>query len=389
MEWLTTSSGGPSEVEPIWQVTVDAKVRPYLDASSVDEYIAIKRRLSEEASRQLPPAVLLEATQEDSQFEARASPAGDADPHTVFVVYGRNEAARVAMFELLRAFGLHPLEWSELRAATGKPSPYVGEILEAGFAISQACVVLMTPDEEVRLRDEFVEDDIERIVSHQPRPNVLLEAGMALDKYRARTVIIELGKLRPVSDLGGIHTLRIDDSEPKRRELAERLRDAHCDVRLEGQAWKTAGDFALAIGAGPPAVHMPSVDTNAERTPVASEVARQLEAELEDANDLIGDALTTGRFWKSDRRLPTSIWDQHESSFARLGRDIDKPVRDAFRKLKQFNIEAAQREATEEGAVGAIALGPTLAFGAVDSERLANLQGVLIHGMDVLRALQR
>jgi hypothetical protein len=86
--------------------------------------------------------------------------------------------------------------------------------------------------------------------------------------------------------------------------------------------------------------------------------------------------------------LPTSIWDQHESSFARLGRDIDKPVRDAFRKLKQFNTEAGHREATEDGAVGATALGPTLAFGGVDQERLVNLQGILIHAMEVLRALQ-
>lgn len=146
--------------------------------------------------------------------------------------------ARIAMFELLRAFGLHPLEWSELRAATGKPSPHIGEILDAGFAMSQACVVLMTPDEEVRLRDEFVEDDLERIVSHQPRPTVLLEAGLALDKYRNRTVIVELGRTRQVSDLGGIHTLRMNDSTEKRKELAERLRDADCDVRVEGTAWK-------------------------------------------------------------------------------------------------------------------------------------------------------
>jgi hypothetical protein len=168
------------------------------------------------------------------------------------------------MFELLRAFGLHPLEWGELRAATKKPSPYIGEILDAGFAVSQACVVLMTPDEEVRLRDEYIEDEIERFTAHQPRPNVLLEAGMELDKYRDRTVIVELGRIRQVSDLAGIHTLRMGDRVEKRKELAERLRDAHCDVRIEGTAWHNAGRFDEAIGTGT-MTRLPLVDTETER----------------------------------------------------------------------------------------------------------------------------
>jgi hypothetical protein len=152
----------------------------------------------------------------------------------------------------------------------------------------------MTPDEEVRLRDEFVEEEVERIVSHQPRPNVLLEAGMALDKYRERTVIVELGRMRPVTDLGGIHTLRMNDTEEKREELAERLRDAQCNVQLEGTAWTTAGSFDKAIGPGPPATRLPAIDTTTEREPIVAEVARRLEADLEDANDMIGSAIDRG-----------------------------------------------------------------------------------------------
>jgi hypothetical protein len=117
---------------------------------------------------------------------------------------------------------------------------------------------------EVRLRDEFVEEDLERFVAYQPRPNVLLEAGMALDKYRDRMVIVELGRMRVLSDLAGIHTLRMDDSVEKRKELAERLSDAQCDVHLEGTAWHTAGKFGDAVGPAPP-TRQPSVDTEAER----------------------------------------------------------------------------------------------------------------------------
>ena len=183
VEWLTISSGGPGEQEPIWQVTVDEGIRPYADVTTVDDYLAIKQRLVAKAVEQSPPTWPVENLPLEPDVGEIAIE-GSADPHKVFVVYGRHEAARAAMFELLRAFGLHPLEWRELRAATGKPSPYIGEILDVGFAMSQGCVVLMTPDEEVRLREEFVEEEVERIVSHQPRPNVLLEAGMALNKYR-------------------------------------------------------------------------------------------------------------------------------------------------------------------------------------------------------------
>ena len=55
------------------------------------------------------------------------------DARNVFVIHGRNDAAREAMFAFLRAIGLHPLEWPEVVQATGKPSPYIGEILRHGF----------------------------------------------------------------------------------------------------------------------------------------------------------------------------------------------------------------------------------------------------------------
>jgi Predicted nucleotide-binding protein containing TIR-like domain len=73
----------------------------------------------------------------------------------VFVVYGRNELAKRAMYEFLRAIGLTIVEWEQAVALTKKGTPFVGEILEAAFRVSKAVVVLLTGDDEARLRSEY------------------------------------------------------------------------------------------------------------------------------------------------------------------------------------------------------------------------------------------
>ena len=69
---------------------------------------------------------------------------------------------------------------------TGEASPYIGQVLEKGFSIVQAVVVLMTPNDEARLREPYWgrnEPPEETQLTPQPRPNVLLEAGMALGLF--------------------------------------------------------------------------------------------------------------------------------------------------------------------------------------------------------------
>ena len=191
------------------------------------------------------PGSALESTPRDDQ-ELRPP----TDAQDVFVVHGRNSAARNAIFGFLRSIGLHPLEWSEATIYTGKPSPYVGEILDAAFSKAHAFVVLFTPDDEARLRQEFrVDGDPphETELTGQARPNVLFEAGMAMGRYPERTVLVELGSLRPFSDTAGLHVIRMDGSSQRRQELAQRLEAAGCPVRLEGTDWHTAGDFGAVI----------------------------------------------------------------------------------------------------------------------------------------------
>jgi predicted nucleotide-binding protein len=175
-----------------------------------------------------------------------AEPAAERS-RRVFVVYGRNRAARLAVFAFLRSIGLVPIEWSQALAATGKASPYVGEVLDAGLATAQAVVVLWTPDEIVSLRPEYAdgEDDPEINPAFQARPNVIFEAGLALGRAPDRVVLVELGRVRHFSDVIGRNTIRLGNSVTSRQELAVRLRTAGCPVDLSGTDWHTAGDFTF------------------------------------------------------------------------------------------------------------------------------------------------
>ena len=188
------------------------------------------------------------ARQRVSAATPTAGPA--ADPREVFVVHGRNAAARDALFVFLRSIGLQPLEWAEAVKATGKPLPYIGEILDAAFSTAQAVVVLLTPDDEARLKDSLStasDPPHETELTGQARPNVLFEAGMAMARSQDRTVLVELGSLRPFSDMAGRHTIRLDNKSQRRQELAQRLESAGCPVHLEGTDWHTAGDFDAVL----------------------------------------------------------------------------------------------------------------------------------------------
>jgi predicted nucleotide-binding protein len=175
-------------------------------------------------------------------------------PRVVFVVHGRNLAAWDALFTFLRSIGLHPLEWSEAILADGSGAPYIGAILEKAFEIAQAVVVLMTPDDEARLRKAFHQtgDGLhETRITPQARPNVLFEAGMAMGRSADRTIIIEMGNLRPFSDIAGRHVVRLNNTSQRRQELAQRLQAAGCPVNLTGTDWHKAGDFEAAIRQAP------------------------------------------------------------------------------------------------------------------------------------------
>lgn len=170
------------------------------------------------------------------------------DPRNVFVVHGRNLKLRDSMFEFLKALDLHPLDWSELISSTGKTAPYIGEILDKAFSQAQAVVVLLTPDDEGRLRDQFIKNDdppYEKETTPQPRMNVVFEAGIAMGRDEKRVIIVEIGNIRPFSDIGGRYAIRMDNTIDKRSMLAKRLSDANCKTDMYNDKWTKVGNFEL------------------------------------------------------------------------------------------------------------------------------------------------
>jgi predicted nucleotide-binding protein len=169
-----------------------------------------------------------------------------ADASKVFVVYGRNQALRRAMFDFLRAIGLKPIEWDQAVLMTGTPSPLIREIVDAAMQQAQALVILFTGDDETRLNSELAassDSHRESEFASQPRPNVIFESGLALGKYPERTILVQIWSPRLFSDIAGIHYIRLDNSLKARQELAQRLMLAGCPVDLSGTDWHDAGNF--------------------------------------------------------------------------------------------------------------------------------------------------
>jgi predicted nucleotide-binding protein len=165
----------------------------------------------------------------------------------VFVVYGRDSALVKSFFGLLYAVGLQPLEWERLVRPTGTTAPYLGEVIRMAPQLAQANLILLSPDDIVRLHpDLFQPNDhpYERAMSGQARPNVLFELGLAYMANPRRTVIVEVGQLRPIADLAGLNVIRFDGSAGAVQKVISRLSQAGCPADTSGEDWLDLGRFA-------------------------------------------------------------------------------------------------------------------------------------------------
>ena len=133
-------------------------------------------------------------------------------------------------------------------------------MIEAAFAQAQAIVILFTGEDVSYLRPDL-DGGKSETPGYQPRQNVLIEAGMAMQRDRKRTVIVQFGVTRTASDFHGLQELRYEgctDAE-FRNYFVAKLTAAGCTPNQSGSSWFTAGNFdALAKQSVPLATQGPS-----------------------------------------------------------------------------------------------------------------------------------
>ncbi|GAA0407982.1 hypothetical protein Acor_80890 [Acrocarpospora corrugata] len=199
-------------------------------------------------ARRLAPArsAAAQAAPARQAAEDASGPSPDR-ARNVFVIYGRDDQARRAVYGFLRELDLRPLDWESLVRETGQTAPFIGDVIARALVTAQAAVVVMTPDDTVRLHSDLWGPDEhphETQSGLQARPNVLLEMGMALATYPDRTVILLAGDQRPVNDLGGRNYIRLTDTPTCRAKIANRLQLAGCKVDDSSTDWANSGQFA-------------------------------------------------------------------------------------------------------------------------------------------------
>jgi predicted nucleotide-binding protein len=190
-----------------------------------------------------------EASKRASLIEEAAREQADLN-RSVFVVYGRDSAVNSAVFQLLRGLDLKPLEWELLVRGSGRSiTPMLSDVVVNAPKLASAAVVILTPDDMVMLHPELRtphEDGFELHPTLQPRPNVLLELGIALGVYAERTLILEFGELRPIADLNGRNSVRFHQSTRYADALwkiAGRLRDAGLPIDDSRTDWLDTRPF--------------------------------------------------------------------------------------------------------------------------------------------------
>jgi predicted nucleotide-binding protein len=146
---------------------------------------------------------------------------------TVFIVHGRDKRTLQSVVEYLEKSGLKPLTFEEAKELVETSVPTILEVVDKGMAAAQAVIVLLTPDDEARLKEGG------EALRGQARPNVIFEAGIAFGRYRKRTVLVEYEELSVFSDLHGFYVVRLKDGYggiEGLEDLRKQLKVAGCEL---------------------------------------------------------------------------------------------------------------------------------------------------------------
>jgi predicted nucleotide-binding protein len=139
------------------------------------------------------------------------------------------------------------MEWEALVDGTGSTSPFLADTIATALRHVQAALVLLTPDDVVSLHPALLgtaEAAYETMPAGQPRPNVLIELGMARAILPKSTIIVQIGYIRPIADLAGLNLIKFDGTNAALGRIVERLKMAGCAVDDRGSDWRRTGRFA-------------------------------------------------------------------------------------------------------------------------------------------------
>jgi Predicted nucleotide-binding protein containing TIR-like domain len=84
---------------------------------------------------------------------------GPGDKRSVFIVSGRDNEATAGIVHVLRAMNLRIVEWTHAVLRTGVPNPYTGDVVVTGLRMADTAIVIITPDDLVKLRPDLLYDD--------------------------------------------------------------------------------------------------------------------------------------------------------------------------------------------------------------------------------------
>jgi predicted nucleotide-binding protein len=189
------------------------------------------------------------ATTPASLRDVSTSPAPTGNNHLVFVVHGRDIRPVTVLDTFLTFCGLEMMSWAEARRATGKTQPTTYEIVLAGITRAAAVIVIFSPDDLGRVKDDFAvaPTDPDKKPQGQARQNVILEAGMAFGIAPEKTIFVQSSQTRPLSDIDGFNWVKLDGLHGSREDLIGRLIDAKAPVRHKTNLLDhTAGPFKVS-----------------------------------------------------------------------------------------------------------------------------------------------
>lgn len=194
------------------------------------------------------PAVVVDRTPLRSLTKAKKAPKPTKD-NSMFVVHGRDVTLNRDMYAFLSSIGIVPMEWDHaIKAAKGGANPIVGDVISQAMDRVQGVMILFSPDEESKIKSKLASESDKRKNLHlkgfQPRPNVIFEAGLALGAHSDKTILVQVGDIRDISDIAGKHMVHLSNSFADRKRLADRLESKlKFKVDITGTTWQGIGDF--------------------------------------------------------------------------------------------------------------------------------------------------